>query len=135
MDTDNEFGMYTTETEIPYVDNGIKIIIDCSWDEIPSHIEMFEDRVKYLYRLPDRLSFCLEEEQVEYLKKKINEIKSDNILDAAVKLNARSFRIMDWKTIMDVMIPEDYNYDGQKIFPGLVDELNKFITKKEVKSI
>ena len=127
MDIDNEFGDYMTESEVRYEDNGEKIVITSNWDDIPNRMEIFEDRVKYLFRLPSRLSFCFSEEQTKYLINKIKKIPEKNLRDAAITINPRSYRVSDWMILMERCIPEDYSFDGTKLFSGLVLEINKFI--------
>ena len=127
MDIDNEFGEYMTESVIRYEDTGDKILINCTWDEIPNIREPFEDRIKYLFKLPSRLSFCFSTEQTKYLIENINKIPEANLKDAAIALNPRSYRLSDWMITMEKCIPEDYSFDGSKLFSGLIFELNKFI--------
>lgn len=127
MDIDNEFGEYMTESVIRYEDTGDKILINCTWDEIPNIMEPFEDRIKYLFKLPSRLSYCFSTEQTKYLIENINKIPEANLKDAAIALNPRSYRLSDWMITMEKCIPEDYSFDGSKLFSGLIFELNKFI--------
>ena len=129
MDTDNEFGMYTTETEIPYKDTGTSIVVECSWDELNSTCEMFEDRVKYLFSFHSRMSPFLSEHQVEYIKNKINRIPKCNLGALALELNPKSFRLIDWCRTMTILVEDDYTFNGDKLFPGIVDVLNKFSQK------
>ena len=127
MDINNEFGEYMTESVIMYEDTGDKILINCTWDEIPNRMEPFEDRIKYLFKLPSRLSYCFSTEQTKYLIENINKIPEANLKDAALALNPRSYRLSDWMITMEKCIPEDYSFDGSKLFSGLIFELNKFI--------
>lgn len=128
MDTANEFGMYMTDSDIPYYDDGEQIIIDCEWKDLPNRMEIYEDRVKYLVRLTKRL-FFLSDDKLEKINELINKIPVDMLKVAAETINPRSYRLIDWIDTMDLMIPEEYTYNGDMLFSGLVSELNKFIKK------
>lgn len=128
MDTANEFGMYMTDSEIPYYDDGSQIIIDCEWKDLPNKIEIYEERVKYLIRLTNRL-FFLSDDKLKKINELISKISVDRLKIAAIKINPRSYRLIDWINKMDLMIPDGYTYNGDMLFSGLVTELNNFVSK------
>lgn len=127
----NEFGDYMTDSQIRYYDDGSKIIILSSWAELPKEEELFEFKVRYLLRITERLYF-LSDKQLEVINKKISEIPEYNLRYAAEIINPPSYRLQDWMSKMNWMIPEEYTYDGNSLYSGLIDELNKFIPKDKI---
>lgn len=129
MHNNNEYGAYMTshKNKINYDDNGKEIIITSSWNSLPTNKEIYEEKIKYLYKIPERLAFCLTKNQKDFLQNKINKIKPDKLQIAAGTLNSKSFRLIDWFYTMDLFIPKNYTYNGFQIYSDLIIELNKFI--------
>lgn len=129
MDTNNEFGDYMTESNIKYIDTGNTIIITSNWTDISPKVEEYEERIKYLLRLDERLSYCITEKEQKYLKEKINKIPEKKLKKAAILLNPRSFRLNEWLYSMSIILTEDYIIDGSKIYRQIIKEINKIISK------